>query len=43
MPESYKNLENIEDMTPEELGKAAGAFFKDLDSFSKGLEESIND
>lgn len=43
LPEAFKNLENIENMTPEEVGKAAGEFLKGLEGFSKGLEESINE
>ena len=41
LPGAFKNLENLENMTPEEAGKAAGEFLKGLEGFSKGLEESI--
>ncbi|MBX2849803.1 MAG: YIP1 family protein [Acidiferrobacterales bacterium] len=43
LPSSLQNLENLEDMTAEEAGKAAGEFLKGLEEFSKGLEESINE
>lgn len=43
IPEAFKNLENLENMTPEEAGKAAGEFLKGLEGFSKGLEESIKE
>lgn len=43
LPEAFKDLENLENMTPEEAGKAAGEFLKGLEGFSKGLEDSINE
>ena len=36
----FKNLENMQDLTPEEAGQKAGEFLKGLQEFSKGLEES---
>ena len=43
LPESLKDLENIEDMTPEEAGKQVGELLKNLGEFSKGLEASVKE
>ena len=43
IPEAFKDLENIEDMTPEEAGRQVGEFMKDLGKFSKGLEDAIEE
>ncbi|GHA19097.1 hypothetical protein GCM10008090_31090 [Arenicella chitinivorans] len=40
---SLSELENIEDMTPEEAGKQFGEFIKGMEKFSKGMEESIKE
>lgn len=39
----YKNLENMEDMTPEEAGKQVGEILKDFGAFSKGLEQAVKE
>lgn len=39
----YKNLENIEDMTPEEAGEQFGKFLKGMEEFQKGLEKSVQE
>jgi len=43
VPEMFKDLENMEDMTPEEAGKQVGEFMKGLGAFSKGMEEAIKE
>lgn len=40
---SLKELENVEDMTPEEAGKQFGEFLKGMEQFSKGVEESVKE
>ncbi|RBP53485.1 YIP1 family protein [Arenicella xantha] len=40
---SLQELENFEDMTPEEAGKQLGKFLSGMEEFSKGLEESVED
>lgn len=40
MPEAFKDLENLEDLTPEEAGKQVGEFLKGLQEFSEGIEEA---
>jgi len=40
---AIENLENVEDMTPEEAGKQFGEFLKGMEQFSKGLEESVKE
>ena len=41
VPKVFKDLENMEDMTPEEAGKAVGELLKGMEKFGKGMEESI--
>lgn len=36
----YENLENLEDMTPEQAGEQFGKFLKGMEEFQKGLEKS---
>lgn len=38
-----KQLENMDEMTPEEAGKQMGEFLKGLEAFSEGLEESVKE
>lgn len=40
---ALKNLENADEMTPEEAGKEFGKFMKGLEEFSKGVEESTKE
>ena len=40
---AVEELENVEDMTPEEAGKKFGEFLKGMEEFSKGLEESVKE
>jgi len=37
-----QDLENMGDLSPEEAGKQVGEFMKNIEKFSKGLEESMN-
>jgi len=41
--EALQNLENMEEMTPEEAGKQFGEFLKGIEEFSEGLEESVKE
>ncbi len=43
IPKAFQNLENMEDMSAEEAGKAMGEMMKGLGEFSKGLEASIEE
>lgn len=43
IPEAFKDLEGMEDMTAEEAGKAMGEMMKGLGEFSKGLEASMEE
>lgn len=36
-----KNLENMDELTPEEAGKQVGEFMKKMEKFSQGLEEGV--
>jgi len=40
---AIENMENVDEMTPEEAGKQMGEFLKGLGEFSKGLEESVKE
>jgi len=43
LPSAFKDLENMEDMSAEEAGKAMGEMMKGLGEFSKGLEASMEE
>jgi hypothetical protein len=40
---AIEELEDVEEMTPEEAGKKFGEFLKGMEEFSKGVEESVKE
>ena len=40
---ALQDMENIEDMTPEEAGKQFGELLKGLEQFAEGMEESVEE